>query len=107
MSTLTAHTGAVYEVTLCDFTQGSLCPSPMKIGSKYVDTVTYFAKKNFQPKVIDPWWPLTPQVLYWGKHDSVTSTQGSLCPSPWKYIKGMWEDSEPYLLKLEPKVIDP
>ena len=94
---------------MCDSTQGSLCPSPMKIHqsmwrpflqklepkvidprwpltphllrshvwlypriivskshentSKYVDTVTFFAKKNLNQRSLTPRWPLTPHLL--------------------------------------------
>ena len=118
----------------CDSTQGSLCPSPMKIHqsmwiqwpffainlkqrsltprwpltphllrshvwlypriivskshentSKYVDTVTLFAKtwtKGHWP--LDDLWP----HICWGL--MCDSTQGSLCPGPMKIHQSMW-----------------
>ena len=60
---------------MCDSTQGSLCLSPMGIHqcmwieskshentSKYVDTVTFFAK-NLNQRSLTPRWPLTPHLL--------------------------------------------
>ena len=134
---------------MCDSTQGSLCPSPMKIHqsmwiqwpfcknlkqrsltprwpltphllrshvwlypriivpkshentSKYVDTVTFFAKtwsKGHWP--LGDLWP----HICWGH--MCDSTQGSLCPSPMKIHQSMWIQW-PFLQKLEPKVSDP
>ena len=69
--------------------------------SKYVDTVTPFAKiwtKGHWP--LDDLWP----HICWGH--MCDSTQGSLCPSPMKIHQSMWIQW-PFLQKLEPKVIDP
>ena len=133
---------------MCDSTQGSLCPSPMGIHQCMWIVINF---SNYQPKVIDPRWPLTPHLLrsyVWcypriivsNSHentskyvDTVTffakkkkkkkdqrsltlphicwghmcdSTQGSLCPSPMKIHQSMWIQWT-FLLKLEPKVINP
>ena len=70
--------------------------------SKYVDTVTFFAKitwtKGHWP--LDDLWP----QICWGH--MCDSTQGSLCPSPMKIHQSMWIQWT-FLLKLEAKVIDP
>ena len=69
--------------------------------SKYVDTVTFFAKTWSEGH-----WPLGnlwPHIC-WGH--MCDSTQGSLCPSPMKIHKSMWIQW-PFLQKLEPKVSDP
>ena len=133
---------------MCDSTQGSLCPSPMKIHQnmwiqwllqnlkqrsltprwpltphllrshvwlypriivskshehtlKYVDTVTFFAKKTWTKGhwPLDDLWP----HICWGH--MCDSTQESLCPSPMKIHQSMWIQWT-FLLKLEPKVID-
>ena len=68
---------------------------------KYVDTVTLFAKtwtKGHWP--LDDLWP---HICWRLMFDS---TQGSLCPSPMKIHQCMWIQWT-FLLKLEPKVIDP
>ena len=85
---------------MCDSTQGSLCPRPMKIHQcGYSDL---FAKK------LEPGghWPLDDlwHHICWGH--MCDSTQGSLCPSPMKIHQSMWIQW-PFLQKLEPKVIDP
>ena len=70
---------------MCDSTQGSLCPSPMKNTSKYVDTVNLFAKnwtKGHWP--LDDLWP----HIFWGHR--CDSTQGSLYPSPMGIHQCMW-----------------
>ena len=46
---------------MCHSTQGSLCPSPMKIHQSMWIQWTFLLK--LEPKVIDPWWPLTPHLL--------------------------------------------
>ena len=69
--------------------------------SKYVDTVTVFAKtwtKGHWP--LDDLWP----HICWGL--MCDSTQGSLCLSPMKIHQSMWIQW-PFLQKLEAKVIDP
>ena len=70
--------------------------------SKYVDTVTFFAKNMNQRGhwPLDDLWP----HICWGH--MCDSTQGSLCPSPMKIHQSMWIQW-PFLQKLEPKVIDP
>ena len=70
--------------------------------SKYVDTVTFFAKKTWTKGhwPLDDLWP----HICWG--NMCDSTQGSLCPSPMKIHQSMWIQWT-FLLKLEPKVIDP
>ena len=45
---------------MCDSTQGSLCPSPMKIHQSMWIQWPFF--QNLEPKVIDPRWPLTPHL---------------------------------------------
>ena len=69
--------------------------------SKYVDTVTFFAKtwsEGHWP--LDDLWP----HICWGH--MCDSTQGSLCLSPMKIHQSMWIQW-PFLQKLEPKVSDP
>ena len=69
--------------------------------SKYVNTVNLLAKtwtKGHWP--LDDLWP---HICCGHKCDS---TQGSLCPSPMKIHQSMWIQWT-FLLKLEPKVIDP
>ena len=69
--------------------------------SKYVDTVNLFAKtwtKGHWP--LDDLWP----HICWGH--MCDSTQEPLCPSPMKINQSMWIQWT-FLLKLEPKVIDP
>ena len=70
--------------------------------SKYADTVTFFAKKTWTKGhwPLDDLWP----HICWGH--MCDSTQGSLCPSPMKIHQSMWIQWT-FLLKLEPKVIDP
>ena len=69
---------------------------------KYVDTVTFFAKKTWTKGhwPLDDLWP----HICWGH--MCDSTQGSLCPSPMKIHQSMWIQWT-FLLKLEPKVIYP
>ena len=76
------------EVTLCNSTQGSLCPSGHENTSKYVDTVNLFAKtwtKGHWP--LDDLWP----YICWGH--MCDSTQGSLCPSPMKIHQKLCENT--------------
>ena len=85
---------------MCDSTQESPCMS-YKNTSKYVDTVTLFAKiwtKGHWP--LDDRWP----HICWGH--MCDSTQGSLSPSPMKIHQSMWIQW-PFLQKLEPNVINP
>ena len=47
---------------MCDSTQGSLCPSPMKIHqSMWIQWP--FCKKNLNQRSLTPRWPLTPHLL--------------------------------------------
>ena len=46
---------------MCDSTQGSFCPSPIKIHQSMWIQWPFFQK--CEPKVIDPRWPLTPRLL--------------------------------------------
>ena len=69
---------------MCDSTQGSLCPSPMKIHQSMWIQWPFLQK--LEPKVIDTWmtwtkghWHLWPHIC-WGH--MCDSTQESLCPSP-------------------------
>ena len=70
--------------------------------SKYVETVTSFAKKTWTKGhwPLDGLWP----KICWGH--MCDSTQGSLCPSPMKIHQSMWIQWT-FLLKLEAKVFDP
>ena len=70
--------------------------------SKYVDTVTFLQKKTWTKGhwPLDDLWP----HICWGH--MCDSTQGSFCPSPMKIHQSMWIQWT-FLLKLEPKVIDP
>ena len=70
---------------MCDSTQGSLCPSPMKIHQSMWIQWTFFAKtwnKGHWP--LDDLWP----HICWGH--MCDSTQGSLCPSPMGIHQCMW-----------------
>ena len=68
----------------CDSTQGSLCPSPMKIASKYVDTVNLFAKTWTKGH-----WPLddlcTPHAC-WGQHVWALTHMDHFVQVPREYI---------------------
>ena len=69
--------------------------------SKYVDTVTFFAKTWTKGHwSLDDLWPHICSGLM------CDSTQGSLCPSLMKIHQSMWIQW-PFLQKLEAKVIDP
>ena len=70
---------------MCDSTQGSLCPSPMKIHQSMWIQWTFLLKLG--PKVIDPLYDLWPHIC-WGH--MCDSTQGSLCPSPMGIHQCMW-----------------
>ena len=86
---------------MCDSTQGSLCPSPMKIHQSMWTQWPFLQKtwtKGHWP--LDDLWP----HIRWGH--MCDSTQGSLCSSPMKIHQSMWIQWT-FLLKLEPKVIDP
>ena len=86
---------------LCGFTQGSLCPSPMKIHQSMWKQWPFLQKtwtKVHWP--LDDLWP----HICWGH--MCDFTQRSLCPSPMKIPQSVWIQW-PFLQKLEPKVIDP
>ena len=135
---------------MCDSSQGSLCPSPMKYIKvcgysdlfcknlkrrsliprwpltphllrshvwlypriivsmshettlKYVDTVTLFCK-NLNQRSVTPRWPLTPHLLrsYVWLYPRIIVSKSHENTS--KYVDMQWT----FLLKLEPKVIDP
>ena len=70
--------------------------------SKYVDTVTFFAKNLNQRGhwPLDDLWP----HICWGH--MCDSTQGSLYPSPMKIHQSMWIQW-PFLQKLEPRSLTP
>ena len=72
--------------------------------SKYVDTVTLFAKtwtKGHWP--LDDIW----SHICWG-HMCDVWHKDHCVQVPWKYIKvGLYGFSDPFCKKLEPKVIDP
>ena len=87
---------------MCDSTQGSLCPSPMKIHQSMWIQWPFLQKKTWTKGhwPLDDLWP----HICWGH--MCDSTQGSFCPSPMKIHQSMWIQWT-FLLKLEPKVIDP
>ena len=86
---------------MCDSTQGSLCPSPMKIHQSMWIQWPFFCKHlNQRSLTLDDLWP----HICWGH--MCDSTQGLLCPSPMKIHQSMWMQW-PFLQKLEPEVIDP
>ena len=87
---------------MCDATQGSLCPSPMKIHQSMWIQWPFLQKKNLNQRSLTPddLWP----HICWGH--MCDFTQESLCPSPMKIHQSMWTQWT-FLLKLEPKVIDP
>ena len=78
----------------------------VRVPWKYIKVCGYsdfFAKKKTWTKghwPLDDLWP----HICWGH--MCDSTQGSLCPSPMKIHQSMWIQWT-FLLKLEPKVIDP
>ena len=63
---------------MCDSTQGSLCPSPMKIHQSMWIQWPFLQKKLEGHWPLDDLWP----HICWGH--MCDSTQGSLCPSPMK-----------------------
>ena len=70
---------------MCDSTQGSLCPSLMKIHQSVWIQWPFLQKtwtKGHWP--LDDVWP----HICWGL--MCDSTQGSLCPSPMKIHQSMW-----------------
>ena len=71
---------------MCDSTQGSLCPSPMKIHQSMWIQWPFFQKLNQRSltPIIDDLWP----HICWGH--MCDSTQGSLCPSPMGIHQCMW-----------------
>ena len=87
---------------MCDSTQGSLCPSPMKIHQSMWIQWPFLQKKTWTKGhwPLDDLWP----HICWGH--MCDSTQGSFCPSPMKIHQSMWIQWT-FLLKLEPNVIDP
>ena len=87
---------------MCDSTQGSFCPSPMKIHQSMWIQWPFLQKKTWTKGH----WPLDDlwRHICWGH--MCDSTQGSFCPSPMKIHQSMWIQWT-FLLKLEPKVIDP
>ena len=48
---------------MCDSTQGSLCPSPMKIHQSMWIQWLFVQKKNLNQRSLTPRWPLTPHLL--------------------------------------------
>ena len=70
---------------MCDSTQGSLCPSPMKTHQS-MWTQWPFCKKTWTKGhwPLDDLWP----HICWGH--MCDSTQGSLCPSPMGIHQCMW-----------------
>ena len=75
----------VFWAHMCDSTQGSLYPSPMKIHqSMWIQWPFFF--KNLNQRSLTPRWPLT--HICWGH--MCDSTQGSLCPSPMGIHQCMW-----------------
>ena len=48
---------------MCDSTQGSLCPSPMKIHQSMWIQWPFLQKKNLNQRSLTPRWPLTPNLL--------------------------------------------
>ena len=86
---------------MCDSTQGSLCPSPMKIHqSKRIQWL--FLQKTWSKGH----WPLDDLWPHICCGHMCDSTQGSFCSSPMGIHQSMWIQWT-FLLKLEPKVIDP
>ena len=71
---------------MCDSTQGSLCPSPMKIHQSMWIQWPFLQKKTRTKGhwPLDDLWP----HICWGH--MCDSTQGSLCPSPMKIHQSMW-----------------
>ena len=48
---------------MCDSTQGSLCPSPMKIHQSMWIQWPFLQKKKLNQRSLTPRWPLTPHLL--------------------------------------------
>ena len=89
---------------MCDSTQGSLCPSPMKIHQS--TWIQWPFLQKLEPKVIDPKMTFDPTSVEVTCVTLPKSSQGTLCPSPTKIHQSMWIQW-PFLQKLEPKDIDP
>ena len=70
---------------MCDSTQGSLCPSPMKIHQS--TWIQWPFLQNLNQGVIEPLDDLWPHIC-WGH--MCDSTQGSVCPSPMGTHQCMW-----------------
>ena len=86
---------------MCDSTQGSLCPSPMKIHQSMWKQWPFLQKtwtKGHWP--LDDLWP----HICWGH--MCDSTQGLLCPSPMKIHQSMWIQW-PFLQKLNQRSLTP
>ena len=87
---------------MCDATQGSLCPSPMKIHQSMWIQWPFLQKKNVNQRSLTPRWPLTPHLLrshVWLYPRIIVSKSHE---NTSKYV-----DTVNLLLKLEPKVIEP
>ena len=68
---------------MCDSTQGSLCPSPMKIHqSMWWIQWPFFFFKNLNQRSLTPRWPLTPHLL----RSCVTLPKDHCVQVPWEYI---------------------
>ena len=88
---------------MCDSTQGSLCPSPMKIHQSMWIQWPFLQKKNLNQRSLTPRWPLTPHLLrsyVWLYPRIIVSKSHE---NTWKYVDTVTF----FAKKLEPKVIDP
>ena len=83
----------------CDSTQGSLCPSPMKIHQSMWTQWPFLQNLNQRSLTLDDLWP----HICWGH--TCDSTQGSLCPSPMGIHQCMWIVIN--FAYYQPKIIDP
>ena len=88
---------------MCDSTQGSLCPSPMKIHQSLWIQWPFFQKLEWN-KVIDPRWPLTTRLLW--SHVWRTLPKDHCVKVPWKYIKACGY-SDPFCKNLNQRSLTP
>ena len=87
-------------MSMCDSTQGSLCPTPMVIHQSML--IQWLFKKKKNQKVSDPKMTFDPTSV----EVTCDSTQGSLYSSPIINIK-VCGYSDLFFQKFEPKAIDP
>ena len=85
---------------MCDFSQGSLCPSPMKIHQSMLIQWPFFQKTW---KVIDPKMTFDPKSV---EITCVTLPKDHCFQVPWKYIK-VCRYSDPLVKNLNQRSLTP